>query len=488
MAGLFECSRPLLLTSDRGRIVAAWQIRPFRTSIRQQLGRTQLRLGDPLSVRYHRGGWEVRWRDASERRRARRFPSEDGARAFDAALMEVSPTARRADTARHGRSGGVYSYGTADGVRWRFVYRRSDGTQTSKRGFSSERAARNARRRLIEQVERGEIRHTRETFADYWNRWLARRRPYLEPGTWTDYEIHGRYRLLPAFGSRSLGDVSADDVRDFMTALAGLVEADDLAAKTANNALGTLVVCLNEAVADGLLASNPALRVHRLPPAHIERDYLRLHEIPRYLEACTAVYRPLAELLIGTGLRISEALALRVGDLELDQTGAMIVVYRSRKKNSFGSTKSDRFRSVEIGPGLSAILRQHLGARSELAADDRAACDLFVMPVRTAKRSHGRWESAGAGRPLDRNTVSRNWHKQALEDAALRDMPLHALRHTAAAAWLAAGNSLMYVQRQLGHADISTTERYYGHLERRALAAGAIAAEEAIARASGAVS
>ncbi|MGZ6563151.1 MAG: GNAT family N-acetyltransferase, partial [Solirubrobacteraceae bacterium] len=48
--------------------------------------------------------------------------------------------------------------------------------------------------------------------------------------------------------------------------------------------------------------------------------------------------------------------------------------------------------------------------------------------------------------------MSRDWHKQALEDAALRDMPLHALRHTAAAAWLAAGNSLMYVQRQLGHA------------------------------------
>jgi integrase len=62
-------------------------------------------------------------------------------------------------------------------------------------------------------------------------------------------------------------------------------------------------------------------------------------------------------------------------------------------------------------------------------------------------------------------------------------VPLHALRHTAAAAWLAAGNSLMYVQRQLGHAEISTTERYYGHLERRALAAGAVATEDAIARA-----
>jgi hypothetical protein len=38
------------------------------------------------------------------------------------------------------------------------VYRRTDGTQTTKGGFTSERAARDARRRLIEQVERGEVR------------------------------------------------------------------------------------------------------------------------------------------------------------------------------------------------------------------------------------------------------------------------------------------------------------------------------------------
>ena len=162
------------------------------------------------------------------------------------------------------------------------------------------------------------------------------------------------------------------------------------------------------------------------------------------------------------------------------------MVYRSRKNGGVGSTKSDRFRAVEIGPVLCSVLGDQVARRPELAAEDRAAAVLFAMPVRTMKRGSGRWESAGVGRPLDRNTVSRAWHKDALEDAALRDMPLHALRHTAAAAWLAAGNSLMYVQRQLGHADISTTERYYGHLERHVLAAGAVATEEAIARASGA--
>jgi integrase len=57
-------------------------------------------------------------------------------------------------------------------------------------------------------------------------------------------------------------------------------------------------------------------------------------------------------------------------------------------------------------------------------------------------------------------------------------MPLHALRRTAAA-WLACGNSLFYVERQLGRSQITTTERYYGHLEGRVLAAGATATEEA---------
>ena len=281
--------------------------------------------------------------------------------------------------------------------------------------------------------------------------------------------------------------MSVDDVREFVAELAEAAEAGELASKTVNNALGTLVVCLNSAVADGLLSVNPALRVQRLPPGHIERDYLRLDEIPRYLDACSAIYRPLAELLIGAGLRISEALALRIGDLELGETGRTVVVYRSRKNDGIGSTKSDRFRAVEIGPTLCSVLRDQVARRAELAAGDGAAAALFVMPVRTVKHGTGRWESAGVGRPLDRNTVSRDWHKDALEDAAIRDMPLHALRHTAAAAWLAAGNSLMYVQRQLGHADISTTERYHGHLERHVLAAGAVATEEAIARASRAV-
>jgi integrase len=236
------------------------------------------------------------------------------------------------------------------------------------------------------------------------------------------------------------------------------------------------------------------LRISRCPPvAHldVERHYLRLQEISLYLDACLDAYRPLAEVLLHAGLRISEAIALQIGDLELEDTGGVIVVYRSQKKthsqgSANGSTKGDRFRSVEIGPHLSGVFKDQIARRGESGTRKQPDAPVFVMPVRRRKAERGRWAGAGDPAPLDRNTVSREWHKLALQEAGLRDMPLHSLRHTAAAAWLAGGNSLMYVQRQLGHADIATTERHYGHMERHVLAAGAIATEEAITRASAA--
>ncbi len=436
-----------------------------------------------MSCSYAKGAWEVRWRDASSRQRSQRFDDERVARAFDEAMRDQR-TGERPDRPS-GSSGGVYPYKTTSGTRWRYVARRSDGSMTSKRGFTSPKAARDARRRFLERQERGEARHTKESFGEFWERWLARRKPYLEAGTWQGYERDGRLRLLPALGPIALGHLDVEAVRELMDRMTEAVEAEELAPKTVNNTLGTLVVCLNAASDEDLIATNPALRVQRLPAAHIEREYLRLHEIPVYLSGCSEVYRPLAELLIGSGLRISEALALRVGDLDLERTRGTIVVYRSRKQGTaVGSTKSGKFRPVEIGQSLVRTLQELLTTRTQIGTGERRDTHVFTMPLRERKRDRGRWQDGGAGEPMDRNTISRDWHKEALRDAGLRDMPLHSLRHTAAAAWLAGGNSLMYVQRQLGHADIRTTERYYGHLERNVLAAGALATEEAIAEAA----
>ncbi len=313
------------------------------------------------------------------------------------------------------------------------------------------------------EQERGEVRHTKETFGAFWSRWLDRRKPYLEQGTWAAYERDGRLRLVPALGEVPLGRPDVDHVRDLMDQWTEAMEAEDLAAKTINNSLGTLVVCLNAAAEDGLMATSPALRVPRLPHRTSSASICACTRYPPiWTRARTSTGRS-RELLIGSGLRIPETLALRISDLELEDSGGLVVVYRSRKKKrTVGSTKSDRFRSVEIGRGLSRVLSDHVARRSEMASTEQHEAHLFVMPMRVHVHDRGRWDGYGAGEPMDRRTFSRGWHKAALQDAGLRDMPLHSLRHTAAAAWLAAGNSLMYVQRQLGHGNIGTTEQYYG--------------------------
>ena len=93
------------------------------------------------------------------------------------------------------------------------------------------------------------------------------------------------------------------------------LEAGELSAKTINNARAALSGALGNAARQGLLPHNPCRYVAALPVDHHELDYLRLDEIDRYLGASPAHYRPLAQLLIGTGARISEALALTWPDV-----------------------------------------------------------------------------------------------------------------------------------------------------------------------------
>jgi integrase len=362
---------------------------------------------------------------------------------------------------------GIYRYTTKDGEqRWYVKYRDSTGKSSTKRGFTSPRAAAKARAKLVQDAGDGAFVINVVTFGDLFDRWLAERRPYLEAGSYHDYRRHGEQRFTSLRAVR-LTQLTTQRLRAW---IAELVATERWAPKTINNALTALVSCLNYAKAEKLITTSPAGAVDRLPEAHIERDYLRLDEIRQYLESCSDAYRPLAEILIATGMRISEALALVWRDVDFDN-GA-IRVLRSRKAGGGnGSTKGDRYRSVDIGQRTIAILRE---LQLDQAGVGRG------RPEHAVFSGLGRWESTAAADKLDRNTVSRSWHKNALRDAGLRDMPLHSLRHTAAATWLTTGQPLMYVQRQLGHRSITTTERCYGHLEGSFLKQAAAQTESAI--------
>ena len=124
-----------------------------------------------------------------------------------------------------------------------------------------------------------------------------------------------------------------------------------------------------------MIATNPAENADRDDPLELPYErptmlYLNREEALRYLDACRAWYRPLAEVLIGAGLRIGEAIALEWRDVDWD--GSALNITRAAKDGGIGTPKGDRGRTVLIAPYLLELLREHRRGQME-AATARAA-------------------------------------------------------------------------------------------------------------------
>jgi len=349
---------------------------------------------------------------------------------------------------------------------------RVNGRLVKRKGGSTRREAESALVMALAEIESGAIRdHTTETLDAYAIRWLARRGPFIEPGTVSTYRNDIVYRIAPTLGALRLRDLTAEAIEQAILEMQRMKPRrgsgrNTYSAKTINNTLTTLSVILGAAVNDGLLRQNPARRQGgagerrmRVQEEFSEVAYLMPDEIAGYLEACDPAYRDLAEVLSLAGLRISEALALEPRDIAGDD--GVITVARQLKNGTGGRLKDKTPRSVEIGPRLADRLerRAHVTRRARRRM-------LFAEP---------------GGAYIDRTIIARRWHDPALRDAGIEmHLRVHDLRHTAAAAWLIAGKqSLEYVRRQLGHASIRQTQ-VYAHLERRGRGQAAAHTENAV--------
>jgi hypothetical protein len=122
----------------------------------------------------------------------------------------------------------------------------------------------------------------------------------------------------------------------------------------------------------------------------------------------------------------------------VDASAGLVTIAGQRPSSETGvqPTKGKRVRSVQVG---SALLEAIAASR---AARDAGENDwLFLCPI----PRRGQYSGRLVAEPPSRKTA-HDWHEAALVDAGLRDMPLHALRHTAAAAWLATGHPLIFVR------------------------------------------
>ena len=224
-----------------------------------------------------------------------------------------------------------------------------------------------------------------------------------------------------------------------------------MAAGLAPRSVARLVACVRGfykfTAVEQKLAHNPAddLRSPRAWPALPK--FLSLEEVDRLLEQPDISTprglrdKALIEVLYATGLRVSELIALRAGDLNLEE-GYLTCI-----------GKGDKQRMVPLGQQAIGWVRRYIRDGRVALLRKKASPWLFV--------------NARDGGPLSRVGFWKVLKAYGKSAGIGRALSPHVLRHSFATHLLDRGADLRMIQVMLGHADLSTTQIYTHVLEAR---------------------
>lgn len=276
--------------------------------------------------------------------------------------------------------------------------------------------------------------------------------------------VHWVRAFVKFHGLRHPREMGADEVQAFLTHLA---QARQVSPSTHRQALAALLFLYREVLEVNLPWLTEIGRpreVRRLPVV------LTAEEVRHTLAAMAgSPHQLVAQLLYGTGMRILEALRLRVKDVDFDR-GAIVV----------REAKGGKDRVVMLPASLRDALRQQLQLAHVLWAQDRAAGLPGVDLPHALATKYPRapeswawfWVFPQATLSTDPRSGLRRRH-HAYDDTFRRAMARalkaagvhkpaspHTLRHSFATHLLQRGADIRTVQELLGHADVSTTMIY----------------------------
>jgi integrase/recombinase XerC len=186
---------------------------------------------------------------------------------------------------------------------------------------------------------------------------------------------------------------------------------------------------------EGVVVKNPAELVstpkkEKKIPFHLTIDEVTaLMEAPHNADILSIRDRAILETLYSCGIRVSELTGLNVADMDLE----------ARLVRVLG--KGGKERIVPVGSYAHHALSAYLAARNNPSPD--AALLLNARGGRLTSRS-----------------VARIIDKYILKIAAMKKISPHTLRHTFATHMLEGGADLRAIQELLGHASLSTTQKY----------------------------
>lgn len=244
-----------------------------------------------------------------------------------------------------------------------------------------------------------------------------------------------------------------------------------LSDSTVRGAFLALRAVLGDAVRDGALAVSPVKRTAPKIEDRNEAASLTPEQVGWLLDAAQGSrYRPLLVLLVNTGLRRGEALALRWDDMpskaQIEAGGAFFVV-RGTLSRLDGSlqvtspkTRSSKGRAIpltaEAGGVLAELRRRNVTER--LAAGSQWVDSGFVFTTELGEPCDPRNALRAVKAAVDKH--NKTHPARPLPDG----IGLHTLRHSAASTMIAGGVPLKVVSQILGHSSITITADIYGHV------------------------
>ncbi len=257
--------------------------------------------------------------------------------------------------------------------------------------------------------------------------------------------------LVQAGYPQDIGRLDARAIRAYLAALhrAGIARA------SAARKLACLRAFFRYLCRRGILERNPAKEVPAPKQAQPVARHLTVDEVDHLLASLAPKGlrglrdRAIFELFYASGLRIGELTGLNVGDVEL---GEGLVRVRG---------KGNKERIVPVGSRAVAALRDYLRRRAPLLAEDRGSAGTHSGPLFV--RSRPGWPAGGTARREERltpRTIQQALVRYLAAAGLGRKITPHGLRHSFATHLLDAGADLRAIQELLGHARLSSTQRY----------------------------
>ena len=227
-------------------------------------------------------------------------------------------------------------------------------------------------------------------------------------------------------------EAGAEDIISFLS------KDDNLSKRSQARKLSALKSFFGWMIAEGMMEDNPCDRIDGPKIGRYLPDVLSIEEIDAMIRStdCSTWQgkrdKAILETLYGCGLRVSEAVELKISDLYLDEGFIKV------------RGKGGKERLIPIGELASDAIVTYMEDRpvpAEAAADDILFLNRF-------------------GKRLSRISMFKMVKKQALLVDIRKEISPHTFRHSFATHMLENGADLRVVQELLGHESIVTTEIY----------------------------